>query len=88
MENNMCISSDLGLHCLLRPVLLKTLDYYSNHTASHKLIEPCREETGFLHMRNRDADQLWGNREAVQRLLFGYTDSTIPLLPTSKISSL
>ena len=29
---------------------------------------------------NKDADQLRGNREADQRLCFGYPDSTIPLL--------
>ena len=38
--------------------------------------------------KNKDADQLRGNREADQRLCFRYTDSTIPLLPIYKISSL
>ena len=37
---------------------------------------------------NKAADQLRGNREADQRLCFRYTDSTIPLLLKSKISSL
>ena len=37
---------------------------------------------------NLEADQLRGNREADQRLCFRYTDSTIPLLFKSKISSL
>ena len=37
---------------------------------------------------NKDADQLPGNREADQRLCFRYTDSTIPLLSNSEISSL
>ena len=37
---------------------------------------------------NKDADQLRGNREADQCLCFQYTDSTISLLPKSKISSL
>ena len=37
---------------------------------------------------NKDADQLRGDREADQRLCFRHTDSTIPLLPTSEISSL
>ena len=37
---------------------------------------------------NKDADHLRGNREADQRLCFRYTDSTIPLLSKSKISSL
>ena len=36
---------------------------------------------------NKDADQLRGNHEADQRLCFRYTDSTIPLLSKSKISS-
>ena len=35
---------------------------------------------------NKDADQLRGNREADQRLCFRYSDSTVPLLPKSKIS--
>ena len=34
---------------------------------------------------NKDADQFRGNREADQRLCFRYTDSTITLLPKSKI---
>ena len=36
---------------------------------------------------NKDADQLRGNRKADQRLCFRYSDSTIPLLPKSEISS-
>ena len=36
---------------------------------------------------NKDADQLRGNREADQRLCFRYTDSTLPHLPKSEISS-
>ena len=36
---------------------------------------------------NKDADQLRGNREADQRLCFRYTDSTLPLLLKSNISS-
>ena len=51
--------------------------------------EPRREKTGFLNMRKKkNADQLRGNGEADQRLCFRYTDSTIPLLPKSDISSL
>ena len=42
----------------------------------------------FCICENKDADQLGGNREADQRLCFRYTDSTIPLLPKSEISSL
>ena len=42
----------------------------------------------FCICENKDADQLPGNREADQRLCFRYTDSTIPLLPKSEISSI
>ena len=42
----------------------------------------------FCICEKEDADQLRGNREADQRLCFRYTDSTIPLLPKSEISSL
>ena len=38
--------------------------------------------------KNKDADQLGGNREADQRLCFRHTDSTIPLLSKSEISHL
>ena len=41
----------------------------------------------FCIYENKDADQLRGNREADQRICFRYTDSTIPLLPKSEISS-
>ena len=42
----------------------------------------------FCICENKDADHLRGNREADQRLCFRYTDSTIPLLSKSEISSL
>ena len=42
----------------------------------------------FSKCEKKDADQLRGNREADQRLCFRYTDSAIPLLPKSEISSL
>ena len=37
--------------------------------------------------KNKGADQLRSNREADQHLCFRYSDSTIPLLLKSKISS-
>ena len=51
------------------------------------IIEPHHERTGFLPRRKKGADQLRGNREADQRLCFRYSDSTIPLLLKSEISS-
>ena len=45
-------------------------------------------KTAFCICKNKDADQLRGNREADQRLCFRYMDSTIPFLPKSEISNL
>ena len=42
----------------------------------------------FCICKNKDADQLCSNFTAGQRLCFQYINSTIPLLPESKISSL
>ena len=42
----------------------------------------------FCICENKDADQLRGDREADQRLCFRYTDSTLPLLHKSEMSSL
>ena len=42
----------------------------------------------FCICENKDADHPRGNCEADQRLCFRYTDSTIPLLLKSEISSL
>ena len=42
----------------------------------------------FCICKNKDADQLCGNREADQRLCFRYTDRTIPLLPKNEITRL
>ena len=43
---------------------------------------------GFCIYENKDADQLRGDREADQCLCFRYTDSIIPLLSESELSSL
>ena len=61
----------------------RKLDYYPQ-----MIYEPLCEKTGFLHMRKQRRRLASRNREADQRLCFRYTDSTIPLLPKSKISSL
>ena len=53
-----------------------------------RLFEPRREKTGFLHMRKQRCRSASRYREADQRLCFRYTDSTIPLLPKSEISSI
>ena len=53
----------------------------------YRAYEPRHDKNGCLHMRNKDADQLRGNRKADQRLCFRYAGSTIPLLSKSEISS-
>ena len=52
------------------------------------VFEPHYEKTGFCICENKDADQLRSYCAADQRLCFRYTDSKIPLLPKSEISSL
>ena len=51
-------------------------------------MSPVMRKPAFCICENKDADQLRGNREADQRLYFRYSESTIPLLPKSEISSL
>ena len=46
------------------------------------------KKMAFCMCENKDADQLRSYCAADQRLCFGYTDSTIPLLPKSESSSL
>ena len=54
-----------------------------SHDEAH-LSRIMRKST-FCICKNKDADQLRGNREADQRLCFCYTDSTIPLFSKSEI---
>ena len=53
-----------------------------------KVMSRVMRKLAFCICENKDADQLWGNRTSDQRLCFRNTDSTIPLLPKSEISSL
>ena len=55
----------------------------SDNTMSHVI-----EKTAFCICENKGANQLHGNRTADQHLYSRYIDSTIPLLPKCKISSL
>ena len=69
------------------------LEKKKTHTAKHIPIKYPQTQN---HLRKsaicicekKGADQLRGNRTADQRHCVRYTDSTIPLPPTSKISSL
>ena len=59
------------------------------NTVDHCEIEMslCVRKPTMCICENKGADQLRGDREADQRLCFRHSDSTIPLLPTSKVSS-
>ena len=61
----------------------------SNEYTRFPTLEMSRDvgKPDFCICENKDADQLRGNREADLRLCFRYTDSIIPLLPKSEISS-
>ena len=56
-----------------------SINYYMSHVVRKPVFCKCK---------NKDADQLRGNREADQRLCFCHMDSKIPLLSKSEISSL
>ena len=58
-----------------------------NYIHIYRQISRIMRKPAFCICKSKDADQLCGNRTADQRLCFRYTDSTIPLLPKSKISS-
>ena len=51
------------------------------------IIESHNEKSCLLNMQQKGADLLPGNHTADVRLCFCYVDSTIPLLPISKIST-
>ena len=71
---------NLSLPCTVK--LVGALKIYQSYNMSRLMGKPtiCIGE-------NKDADQLRGNCEADQRLCFRYSDSTIPLLLKSEISS-
>ena len=63
---------------------------YANSKLSHNMAYMSRvvRKPAFCICKNKDADQLRGNREADQRLCFRYIESTIPLLLKYEISCL
>ena len=65
---------------------MKKQRHLNGHLYRYELSRDVRKPD-FCICENKDADQLRGNREADQRLCFRYTDSTIPLLSKSEISS-
>ena len=78
---------------ILKFSLMNLMQIFNQDESNHeKLFVPYMRRVvrkpAFCICENKDADQLRGNCEADQRLCFCYTDSTIPLLPKSEISSL
>ena len=73
---------DTSLYSLKkRRIMLRLTGVFSN-------MSPVMRKPAFCICENKDADQLHGNGKADQRLCFRYTDSKIPLLSKSEISSL
>ena len=68
-------------------LVLSLQDSYDNYHKFHNDMSLVVRKPAICICENKDADQLRGNREADQRLCFRYTDSTIPLLPKSEIST-
>ena len=64
------------------PLHFRDLSNVSNHNLSRIVTKP-----DFCLCENKGESQLRGNREADQRLCFRYSDSKIPLLLKSEISS-
>ena len=72
--------------CIVRCFNITSNDPRHEKTCDLQLSLAMRK-SAFCICENKDADQLRGNREADQRLCFRFTDSTIPLLSKSEISS-
>ena len=66
------------------------LPFANNLMLCHYIVVQCTviHEQDFCLCENKGADQLGSNCEADQHLCFHFSDSTIPLLSKSKISSL
>ena len=92
-----CSEIDLDIECRMFHVDFETDVYMYNEVGEYfagASVKACFHLSRVVRKpdlyicENKDADQLRGNREADQRLCFRYTDSTIPLLSKSEISSL
>ena len=92
-----CINDGTGLTltCFKTRSNLVNIAYCANYYQAQMSGEPLQDhwscgvrKPGFCIWENKDADQLCRNRKTDQRLCFRYTDSTIPLLSKSEISSL
>ena len=81
----------LQINCISNPIKLYICHFSTfEFTQTFCVLpnEPRHEKTFFCICENKDADQLCGNHKADQCLCFRFTDSTIPLLSKSEITSL
>ena len=74
---------DLKMHCLAKASYIFSTKNNGLHTMSHVMRKPA-----FCTCENKDLDLLRNHCAADHRLRFHFTDSTIPLLPKTEISSL
>ena len=82
------IPSSLHFLSALDQLLYYTWKKKVKYVSSQEKLSRIVRKPAFCICENKDADQLRGNREADQCLCFRYTDSTIPLLSKSEISSI
>ena len=85
-------SQDTWIESPTYPSELETIWFGPGTRSGHfaeifKTFEPHHGKLSFCKSKNKGADQLRGHCEADQRLCFRCTDSTIPLLSKSEISS-
>ena len=66
----------------------KFVNHYVTEASSYSHLSRLMRKPTICICENKGADQLRGNREVDQRLCFRYSDSTVPLLLISKISSI
>ena len=85
LTSSMKFSNDISIgHVNVAIVGVSKLNYvYVN-----QILSSIMRKLTFCICKNKDADQLRGNREADQRLCFRYIDSTIPPLPKYEIFGL
>ena len=77
-----------NLHCLSHTLSFAALADSPNSSPVQPYMSLVVRNPAFCICENKAADQLRGNREADQRLCFRHTDSAIPHLSKSEISSL
>ena len=81
-----CLSKSsflLTVHASFMSYLVVNCNLDGRFSGGYAKLSLVVRKPAFCICENKDADQLRGNREADLRLCFRYTDSTIPLLPTS-----